>query len=197
MHKKVLEHFKKVDPVLFSVAKNAENFILTKSGNYFERLCKEIINQQLSDKAGDTIFGRFQKLFPAGKITPENLIKITFEKLRSAGPSGKKIEYIQDLARKVISREIILESLEKLEDEMVIAELTKLRGIGRWTAEMFLMFVLGREDIFSFGDLGLRRGLKKLYKLKKEPTAKQLEKITQKWSPYRSYASLIIWRCVE
>lgn len=196
MHNQVLKHFQKVDPVLYSVAKNADGFTLTKSNNYFERLCKEIINQQLSDKAGDTIFGRFHKLFPTGKITPEILITIPFEKLRSTGPSGKKIEFMRDLARKVISREIILESLENLEDEIVIMELTKMRGIGRWTAEMFLMFVLGREDVFSFGDLGLRRGVKKLYKLKKDPTVKQLEKITQKWSPYRSYASLIIWRCV-
>lgn len=198
MHKKIIDHFRQIDSTLYSsLAKINSIKPLSKSENFFSDLCEAIINQQLSDKAARTIFNRFKKLFPKEIITAEKLLKIADKKIREVGTSWKKIAYMKGLADKVIKKEITLEKLEELENELVIKELTKLHGVGRWTAEMFLMFSLAREDVFSAGDLGLRKAIQKLYKLRKEPTAKQIEKISKKWSPYRTYAALILWRSVD
>ncbi len=198
MDKKLTEHFKKVDPTLYTILEKIKPLIpLEKSRNFFADICEAIINQQLSDKAAATIFKKFRKLFPKEIITAEKLLKIPGEKIREVGTSWKKVEFMRSLAEKVVKAEINLEKLEELENELVITELTKLHGIGRWTAEMFLMFSLGREDVFSAGDLGLRRAIQKLYKLKKEPTLEQIEKISSRWSPYRTYAALILWRSVD
>lgn len=198
MQKHIVDHFKKADPILYSIVETSQPIEpLSKSDNLFSDLCEAIINQQLSDKTAKTIFERFKKLFPDEIIIAVELIKIPDEKIRGIGTSWKKVAFMKNLANKVISTEINLEKLEKLEDEMVIEELTKLHGIGRWTAETFLMFSLAREDVFSAGDLGLRRALQKLYKLKKEPSPKQIEKLSKKWSPYRTYAAQILWRSME
>ncbi len=117
--------------------------------------------------------------------------------MRTAGISFQKISYIKDLARRVNNDEIDFDSFQNKNDEEVIVELVKVKGIGRWTAEMFLMFALGRPDVFSFGDLGLRNGLQKVYKLKKPPTAKQAQKITNKWKPFRTYGSRYLWRALD
>lgn len=192
---KVFEHFRKSDPILFALIKNFRELRpLSRSQNFFSDLCEAIINQQLSDKAAATIFKKFQELFPKGNITAENLLKIPAEKIREVGTSWKKVEFIKNLAKKIVKAEINLEGLKELEDELVINELTKLHGIGRWTAEMFLMFSLARPDVFSAGDLGLRRAIQKIYRLKREPTPKQIEKLSSKWSPYRTYAALTLWR---
>ena len=119
------------------------------------------------------------------------------EKIRSTGPSWSKVSYIKNIARAVVSGNLDLQKINEKSDEDVIVELTKIKGIGRWTAEMFLMFTLGREDIFSYGDLGLRKGIMKLYGYKKEPTVKQMEKLTNRWKPYRTYAARILWRSLE
>jgi len=194
MYIKALQHFKMVDPVLYKAALTVERVAIRKSKDYFESLVKQIINQQLSDKAADTIYAKFVALVPDRKLTPEIIHQIPHETLRSAGPSNNKISFIKDLAAKIIAKELVWESLINLPDEEVIVELTKLKGIGRWTAEMFLMFTLGREDVFSYGDLALRRGLMKLYKMRKEPSLKKALSLTKKWSPYRTYASMILWR---
>lgn len=117
--------------------------------------------------------------------------------MRSVGLSGQKARYIQDLAQKVTNKELVLEKLNMLENEEIINELVKVKGVGRWTAEMFLMFALRREDIFSYGDLGLRKAIQKLYGLKKEPTQKQAEKIAKNWIPYRTYACRILWKSLS
>ncbi len=191
---KIINHFKKVDSVLFSAIKNFEFPISHRGSNYFADLCEIIIQQQLSEKAGDTIFGRFKKLFPLGKISPENLVKLKDDEIRMCGTSNMKVKYLKNLARQLIKKEFIWDRLEELDDEEIITELTKIKGVGRWSADMFLMFSLGREDVFSYGDLGLRRAIQKLYKLKKEPSMKQAEKIAIKWRPYRTYACRILWR---
>ncbi len=198
MQNHIIDHFKKSDPTLFSII-NINNPIklLSRSENFFSDLCEAIINQQLSDKAARTIFNRFKTLFPKEIISAEQLVKIPEIKIREIGTSWKKITYMKGLADKVVQKEINLEKLEDLTDQEIIIELTKLHGIGRWTAEMFLMFSLAREDVFSAGDLGLRRGMQKLYKLKKEPTPKQIVKISKKWSPYRTYAAQILWRSMD
>jgi DNA-3-methyladenine glycosylase II len=198
MLQKIRSHFAKTDPILHTVLEKLKHFeLLTKSSDYFSDLCEVIINQQLSTKAADTIFARFKKLFPKEHITPQYLLKIPDEKIRSTGPSNSKVRFMKDLAQRVISKEILLEKLDELTDEIVMKELTKVKGIGPWTAQMFMMFTLAREDIFSYGDLGLRRAIQKLYKMKKEPAIKQMEKLSKKWVPYRTYAARILWRSLE
>lgn len=168
--------------------------IKTNNEGLFVSLCSSIINQQLSNKAASTIFGRFKALFPKEKITAGKLSKMTTEKLRAVGISSQKANYLRDLAVKVLSKEVELEKFAILPDEAIVKELTSVKGIGRWTAEMFLMFALRREDVFSYGDLILRKSFQKLYGFKNEPIPQEIEKITSKWSPYKTYASRVLWR---
>ncbi len=196
---KVLEHFKKNDPKLWKVAKKLgkiEPYQVRASGDYFADLCESIVNQQLSGKAAATIWGRFVLLLPQKKVTPENVLKIADQKMRDAGMSWAKARYVKDLAQKVKDKLVKLDQLDKLEDSQVIAELVKVKGIGAWTAEMFLMFTLGRPDIFSHGDLGLHNAICNIYGLD-NPTREQVEALCVRWSPYRSIACRILWRSLE
>ena len=197
MNDKIRNHFQSVDPILYSIIDHIEPFELVKYDDYFVCICREIIGQQLSGKVADVIYARFLALFPKNQVTPTRLMKIADEKIRQIGTSWSKITYIKDLAKKVMDREINLLTIATLPDEAVVKELTRVKGVGPWTAEMFLMFTLGREDIFSYGDLGLRRAIQKLYAFKKEPTIKQMEKIVTKWKPYRTYAARILWKSLE
>lgn len=192
MYRKILDHFQKRDPKLHACAMRAGKIKLTPSTDYFTHLCESIINQQLSEKAGDTIFKRFE-IELAGSITPENVVQYSDDKLRSCGISLAKVRYIKGLSLTILNNELPLSKLKNLPDEEVIESLTKIKGIGRWTAEMFLMFALGRPDVFSHGDLGLRRAIEKIYYLK-DPSLKQIEQLTKIWSPYRTYASIVLWR---
>ncbi|MEK7534240.1 MAG: DNA-3-methyladenine glycosylase 2 family protein [Patescibacteria group bacterium] len=192
--KKIKNHFKKVDPILYKAIKDLYLLEKVAPKDYFAKLCGEIINQQLSDKASATIYKRFQMLYSNGKITPGHALKLSHQKLRATGTSNAKVRFIKGLAQKVVNRELKLEELDSMTDEEVIKELTKIKGIGPWTAEMFVMFALARPDVFSHGDLGLRKAIKKLYGFKREPTRKQIEKITKKWSPYRTCACTILWQ---
>lgn len=194
---KALNHFKKSDPILYEIAKEIVINQKEKSQNYFIDLVESIISQQLSIKAADTIFNRFQNLFINEKITPEQTLKIDDQKMRNCGISFSKIRYIKGIAEAIINQTIDLNKLDEMTDDEVITELTKLKGVGKWTAEMFLMFSLSREDIFSTGDLGLQNAVIKVYGLKKKPTEKQLLKISKKWSPHRTYASRILWKSLE
>ena len=194
MKQEVRRHFKKVDPILFRAIEQVgelEDIAPQKSSEYFNSLCREIVAQQLGSGAVHAIVGRFNNLFPQKKPKPSYIVAIQEEELRKCGMSWAKARYIKDLAQKVITREVVLSKLSSLSDEEVIIELTKIKGIGPWTAEMFLMFSLGREDVFSFGDLGLKNAMEKLYG-KKKP-----EPIVARWSPYRSFASLILWKLVD
>lgn len=185
--KHIVRFFQKADPRLASVTVKIEP--LTPGTDYFSDLCEAIVQQQLSEKAGDTIWNRFLKLFP--RLTPARVLATPDKKIRAAGISWSKVSYLKNLAKH--TTQFDLQRLRDMTDAEVIAELTKVKGIGPWTAEMFLMFTLAREDVFSYGDLGLRNAIKKLYKFKHEPTRKQMEKISSKWSPYRTYAARILW----
>jgi DNA-3-methyladenine glycosylase II len=196
MDQKILSHFKKVDPIIYQAYMNLANrqlMTIHLPADHFSALCREIIGQQLSTKVARVIFERFEKLFTNNKITAHYLLKLTHESLRSVGLSNSKAMFLKDLAQKVESKEIEFAKLAKLDDMSVIRELTKVKGIGPWTAEMFLIFSLDREDVFSFGDLGLKNAIKKLYALKSE-SKEEIEKISSKWSPYKSYACRILWR---
>lgn len=168
-----------------------------KSQDYFLSLCREIISQQLADGAAHAIFGRFLKLFPRQKVTARKLLNIPDEKLRAAGMAWAKERSLKDLAQKIVSREVRLDALGGLDDEAVRLELMRVKGVGPWTAEMFLMFALGREDVFSHGDLGLRKAIKKLYQVDGELTKEYAEKLSLRWSPYRTYACRILWESLE
>ncbi len=199
MTKNALSHFRTADPILFSVAQTItlEAQPPRSPDLYFVSLCEEIIGQQLSGKVADVLFDRFRKLFSRRKITPRAVLKISEETLRTTGMSWSKTRFIRDLAQHVITKSVQLDQLAQLPDDDVIGELTRVKGIGPWTAEMFLMFTLGREDVFSYGDLGLRKAIKKLYGFKKDPPVKQMEKIVNKWKPYRTYAARILWKSLE
>lgn len=189
------KHLASVDPVLEEVIKKFKlppQKILRRSR--FEALVEAIVSQQLSVKASDTIFFRFVALFHNSKFpNPEEVLKLPLAKFRKVGISNSKALYIKELSKSIVSKKLKLASLHRLDNEGVIEELIKVKGIGRWTAEMFLMFTLRRPDVFSHGDLGLRNAIQKLYKLKGPPTEKQLNKITQKWSPHRTTASRYLW----
>ncbi|MCL5410252.1 MAG: DNA-3-methyladenine glycosylase 2 family protein [Patescibacteria group bacterium] len=195
----IKRHFRSVDPAIYAVMKRMELQTLRmekRTDKYFLKLCQDIVAQQLGSKAADAIVKRFLNMF-SGMPTPEKVLKISEEKFRAIGMSYAKARYIRNLAESVLKGEVSLKRLPKMEDEEVIAELTKVKGIGRWTAEMFLIFTLGHEDVFSFGDLGLRRGLEKLYGKNRVRSQKIAEKITSRWAPYRSYGSLALWHVLD
>lgn len=194
---KALKHFKKADPALYEVALLVKLTPHPKSKDYFVDIVESIISQQLSIKAADTIFGRFKKLFPKKNITAKQVLKIPDEKMRECGISYSKIKYIKGVAQAVEEKTINLTKLDSMTDEEVITEMIKLKGIGVWTAEMFLIFTLGRTDVFSAGDLGLQNAMIKIYKLDPNPKKEILIEISQKWSPYRTTASRILWKSLE
>jgi len=192
----VLNHFQKTDPILFSIAKRVdiEQIKSRETEDYFHSLCHEIIGQQLAKNAACAIFDRFKKLFASERITPEETIKLTEETIRNVGASWSKARFIKDLAQEVVDGTLNLKDLRRLDDWQVVENLTKVKGIGPWTAQMFLMFTLGREDIFSHGDLGLKKAIIKLYSLNENTTQDEIEEITKKWSPYRTYACQMLWK---
>ena len=161
--------------------------------DYFESLCREIVGQQLSGKVVDVIFERFCKVVQ--KVTPENVLKIPDQKLRDCGLSWRKVSYIKDLALKTKSGELKTKKLTSLTDEEVEKELIAVKGIGKWTAQMFLMFTLGRADIFPLDDLGIKNGMKKL--TGKEMDKIEMDKFAERWKPYRTVASWYIWRNLD
>ena len=201
-YKKVLEHFALVDPKIRAVMEtlNFDDWLKPhKNGrdkNHFQALCRTIIGQQLSGKAAGTIYSRFENLFGGKEITPERVLNFSDQELRSVGLSWAKAKYVRDLAQKTLGKEVLLDKLEELPDAEVVTKLTKIKGIGSWTAEMFLLFTLDRENIFSFGDLGLKNGFTKVYEIK-APTPKQLERVVKKWEPYKSFGTIALWYSLE
>lgn len=161
----------------------------------YEELIESIIGQQLSGKAADTIFKRFLALYKNSKFPkPKELLETDTEKLRSAGMSYGKAGYIKNIAQAFLDKRIDVKNLQKMSDEKVIEELTKIKGVGKWTAEMILIFTFKRGDVFSLGDAGLKRAIKNLYKIEDE---KKILKLSQKWKPNRSLACWYLWRSLE
>jgi DNA-3-methyladenine glycosylase II len=194
MSKKAILHLSK-DPVIKKLIKEFGEVKLTPNNNLFEDVVSSVISQQLSVKAASTIQGRFETLF--GHFpTPEEIIKMDQEKIRACGISYPKVRYIKGIALAVIEKSINLIDLPNLPNEKVIEELVKLKGVGKWTAEMLLIFSLAREDVFSFGDLGLRTAVANLYVVDRDDLL-AIEAITSKWSPYRSYASRYLWKSLD
>lgn len=159
----------------------------------FRALVHAIIAQQLSSKAAATIEGRFDALFPGGRPKPVDVAGVSDERLRAVGMSFQKIRYVRDLCARVRDGSLDLDALDEMPDETVVEALTAVKGIGRWTAEMFLMFRLHRPDVLPVGDLGILRAVQKAYRLRKAPTPERLLKIGEPWRPYRSVACWYLW----
>ena len=193
-------HLAKADPKLAAIIKRVGPCQLhaVAPRDAFEALCMSIASQQLSVKAAATIFGRFCDLFPPNrKPTPERVMTLTDDQIRAVGFSRPKASYIKDLAARVIDGRLDLKGLKKHPDDEVMRQLVAVKGIGRWTAEIFLMFRLGRMDIFPADDLGLMNAVHRAYGLRKRPDAKRLRKMGETWSPYRSVAAWYLWQSLS
>ena len=172
-------------------------FRLKLDRNRFATLAESILHQQLALKAARTIAARFRRLYGDGRgrsPTPQELLRTPPRRLRSVGLSRQKIRYLKDLARKAANGTLQFNRLARLSDEEVIAALTQVKGIGRWTAEMFLIFSLGRPDVWAVDDLGLQLAVKKLYRLRKHPSPEKMRTLGEPWRPYRTAASWYLWQ---
>jgi DNA-3-methyladenine glycosylase II len=184
----------KKDPVMRGLIVKYDTPVFRSETDLFIDLIEAIINQQLSEKAAATIFKRFKSLFKKKvKPSPKLILALSDNKIRACGVSYAKVSYIKGLSRAVEDNKLILSKLPGLSNEEVIKRLTEIKGIGRWTAEMILIFSLLREDVFSFGDLGLRTAVSRLYKVGRDDF-KEIEKISKKWQPYRSIACRYLWK---
>ena len=163
----------------------------------YRALVHSIMSQQLSSKAAATIARRFDDLFGGAFPTPAQVLGMPEDRLRSVGLSGMKVSFVRDLARRIGDGSLRLDALDQMTDEEVIAALTEVRGIGRWTAEMFLMFRLHRPDVLPLGDLGIVNAIKKEYRLRNVPTAERMMRIGESWRPYRSIACWYLWASLD
>ena len=197
MYEKAKRHFKTVDPILYAAAKDIDIEDAKVDDDLFRDIVWTITGQQLSSLAANAIFARFQKLFKGKPITPKRIIALKEADMRAAGLSGAKVRAIKNVAEAALKGHLDIKLLPTLTDDEIVVQLTKVKGIGPWTAQMLLMFSLGRPDIFSLGDLGLRKGIVQLYGLRKLPTEKRLAKLINQWSPYRTYAARVLWRVAD
>ena len=195
--RKAILHLKKSDPVLAGLIKRVGPYRIEYREPRFETLVRSIVYQQISGKAAATILDRLLGLVAKRNLTPRAVLKLTPEQLRSAGLSGQKASYIHDLAEHTQLKRIDFSTLGELADADVIDHLTQVKGIGVWTAHMFLMFALRREDVLPCGDLGVRAAIKKAYKLEGLPNVKQIEELALAWRPYCSVATWYLWRSLD
>jgi DNA-3-methyladenine glycosylase II len=165
--------------------------------DYFVALCEAIVSQQLSTKAAATIYRRFRELFPRKRPTPEVVLTLTDEQLRSVGLSNQKLGYMRDLARKFADGTVPRRGIARMTDEEIIAALTQVKGVGVWTAQMFLIFVLGRPDVWPTDDLGIRRAVQINFGYDEMPLNGELIKVAEPWRPFRSVASWYLWRSLN
>jgi DNA-3-methyladenine glycosylase II len=189
-------HLTKVDPVMAKIIKRVGPCQFTLREPTFETLARSIAFQQLSGKAAGTIFGRLRKAV-GPRFTALAFLKLTPEQLRACGLSRQKIASLQDLAGRVARREINFRKLINLQDEEIIATLSQVRGVGVWTAQMFLIFALERPNVMPLADLGIRNAVRKAYGLEELPKSLELSKLAEKWHPYCSVASWYLWRSLE
>lgn len=194
-----LKHFKRVDPRFYSVTRAHHTSLPTQlskkrtRAQLFESLVSIVISQQLGTAAADTIYARVKEACK-GSLTPDSILKVREGVFRKAGLSGSKTKTLKEIGRAVKNKKLNLLSLKKIGDTEVAEKLTQIWGLGPWSVEMFLMFSLGRADVFSAGDLGLVRAMETIYGLPKNASLPSLLAIADKWSPHRTYASLLLWR---
>mgnify|MGYP002854321629 FL=1 len=196
--KKAVKYLMKSDPELIPLLDAFKIQDLQPETDYFKSLTRSIVYQQLSGKAAKTILDRFILLYKDKSYpTPVDVINIDHEKLRSVGLSNSKAQYIKNIAHAFLDNPDTYDSLEKMDDQDIIDTLITIKGVGPWTAQMFLMFTLNRPDVFPVTDLGVQKGFQHYYKLSEMPTPGQMLKKSEQWAPYRTVVSLYFWRLLE
>jgi len=198
-YRPAVRHLKKVDPVLARVIERVGpcRIELRTAGSHFQALTRSIVYQQLSGKAAGTILARFNALYPDGEPTPEAVLATPDDVLRGVGLSRQKTGYMRDLATKVVTGALPLDEVDRMGDDDLIAHLVQVKGIGRWTAQMFLMFRLGRQNVLPELDLGIQNAIKRAYRMRKRPTPKQVKRVGSKWAPHSTVACWYLWRSLD
>jgi DNA-3-methyladenine glycosylase II len=198
-HRAAISHLRSIDPVLGRIIDVVGPCRLEarRTGTHYDALVRSIVFQQLSGKAASTIHRRFTEIYPGKRPRAEHVLSTAEERLRAAGLSRQKIGYLRDLSARVADRSLPLAHLGRLSDDAIIEHLVQVKGIGRWTVQMFLMFRLGRPDVLPELDLGVQNAIQRAYGLKKRPTPKDVLRIGEKWRPYASIASWYLWRSLE
>jgi len=194
--RKHIRHLKQNDPVLGAIIERLGIIEIAFREPTFESLVRSIVFQQLSGKVARVIHERL-KTAAAGNIAPEAMLGLSEENMRACGLSRQKLKYIRDLAARTLSGDVDFEQLPAMTDEEVIDHLTRVKGIGVWSAQMFLMFALRRENVMPTGDLGIRTAIKRAYRKRKLPLPKDMLKLARKWEPYCSTACYYLWRSLE
>lgn len=194
--RKAIDHLRKADPVMAAIIKRIGPCRIEYGPPEFHSLAEAIVYQQLNGTAALTIFSRFAAL-AGNPLTPAGILKLTAEQMRSVGLSKQKSSYLRDMAERAESGRLDFSKLQELPDEEVIEHLTQVRGVGVWTAQMFLMFTLKRPNILPTGDFGVQMAMKKLYNKRKVPKPAQMEKIAKCWEPYRSIACWYLWKSMD
>jgi DNA-3-methyladenine glycosylase II len=194
--RKAINHLKKSDPILSAIIKRVGPCRMEFGPPEFHSLAEAIVYQQLNGKAAVTIFKRFAAL-AGDPVTPEGILKLTDAQLRSVGLSKQKSSYLQDMAGRAARRELDFARLPGMTDDEVIKHLTQVKGVGVWTAQMFLMFTLRRPNVLPTGDYGIQMAIKKHYKKRKMPKPEGMAKIAKSWEPYRSVACWYLWRSLD
>lgn len=198
-HRSALNHLRSVDPVLAKIIDRVGPCRLEarRTGTHYDALVRSIVFQQLSGKAASTIHRRFTEIYPGKRPRAEHVLTTEEAALRAAGLSRQKIGYLRDLSARVADGSLPLAHLGRLSDDAIIEHLVQVKGIGRWTVQMFLMFRLGRPDVLPELDLGVQNAIKRAYGLRQRPTPKDVLRIGEKWRPYASIASWYLWRSLE
>ncbi len=195
--KQALRHIRRQDPIMRDVIRKAGPFTMRPRRNRFQALVSSILSQQISGKAAASIKARLVEHLKPDEISPQSIARLNPEILRGVGISAQKARYLLDLAERVASGELRLDRMARMRDEQVIEALIQVKGIGVWTAQMFLIFSLGRPDVFPHDDLGVRMAIRNLYGLEELPTKEVSHKIAEPWRPYATVASWYCWRSLE
>jgi DNA-3-methyladenine glycosylase II len=195
--RKAINHLKKSDPVLAAIIERVGPYRIQFREPEFGTLVRSIVYQQLSGKVASVILERLLDALPGRKLTPRAILKLAPEKMRSLGLSGAKTAYIRDLAERTKSGEVMFKDIHGRSDEEVVEHLTQVKGIGVWTAHMFLIFALQRPNVLPVGDLGVRSAIKRAYGLQELPKPGEVERIAERWHPYCSVAAWYLWRSLD
>jgi DNA-3-methyladenine glycosylase II len=199
MHRKAMAHLRTIDPALGAVIDRVGPYRLEPrtDGTHFDHVVRSIVGQQLSGKAAQTIYRRVLDLRGGRRPTPADFLKLPAATLRAAGLSHRKVEYVKELARRTHDGSLPIMKIHEMDDAAVMQTLVSVRGIGPWTAQMVLMFRLGRPDVFPELDLGVQKAVQKLRRMRKLPTPAQVTKLGRAYAPYRTYAAWYLWRSLE
>ena len=192
-----IQYLRKVDSNLEKIIKIVGEYSIKIRNDHFQSLVESIIYQQLAGRAANAIYNRFINYYDNYQVTPTGILNSSIDNLKKVGLSNRKIEYLKDLASHVYDGRINLEELSKMNDEEIINKLINVKGIGRWTSEMFLLFSLGRPDVLPVTDLGVRKAMTKVYSLSELPKPHTMIEIAEPWRPYRSIATWYLWKSLS